>query len=77
MVALVFGALASRMPLAGYIFRDSSFKLPWEYLGVMVAIGLVYYVYMLIRGKSLTMPRQLVEPQEVAEIHAQGDERPA
>jgi amino acid transporter len=48
------------------IFRDSSFKLPWEYTGVMFGVGLVYYAYMLIRGKSLTMPEQTVEPEEMA-----------
>jgi amino acid transporter len=30
------------------IFRDASFKLPWIYLLVMVAIGLVYFAYLLI-----------------------------
>jgi amino acid transporter len=30
------------------IFRDASFKLPWLYIAVMVAIGLVYFAYLLI-----------------------------
>lgn len=40
------------------IFRDSSFKDPWIYSGVMVAIGLVYLAGLLIarRGHGLEMP---------------------
>lgn len=40
------------------IFRDASFAKPWIYVGVMVAIGLVYLGYLLItRGRAgLTMP---------------------
>src|SRR5690606_3965839 len=39
------------------IFRDASFAKPWIYVGIMVAIGLVYLCYLLMtRGKSgLTM----------------------
>jgi amino acid transporter len=37
------------------IFRDSSFKAPWLYIIIMVAIGLVYYVYMLATRRSLAM----------------------
>ncbi len=38
------------------IFRDSSFAGPWLYIVIMVAIGLVYYIFMLATGRSLTMP---------------------
>ncbi len=38
------------------IFRDKSFAGPWLYIVIMVAIGLVYYVFMLVTGRSLTMP---------------------
>jgi amino acid transporter len=40
------------------IFRDSSFKQPWIYVGVMAAIGLIYLAYLLIRhGRhGLAMP---------------------
>jgi amino acid transporter len=38
------------------IFRDDSFHQPWLYLVVMVAIGLVYLAWMLIRRRSLAMP---------------------
>lgn len=48
------------------IFRDSSFKDPWIYLGVMFAIGLVYFAYMLLTKRSLAMPGKALEPEEVA-----------
>jgi len=38
------------------IFRDKSFAGPWLYIVIMVAIGLVYYIFMLATGRSLTMP---------------------
>jgi amino acid transporter len=38
------------------IFRDKSFGGPWLYIIVMVAIGLIYYAFMLVTGRSLTMP---------------------
>ncbi len=40
------------------IFRDSSFKDPWIYIGVMAAIGLVYLAYLLVRHgrRGLDMP---------------------
>ena len=38
------------------IFRDKSFAGPWLYIVIMVAIGLVYYAYMLLTRRSLTMP---------------------
>ena len=47
------------------IFRDSSFKLPWEYLGVMFGIGLVYYAYMVATKRSFTMPGKALEPEDV------------
>jgi amino acid transporter len=34
------------------IFRDKSFTLPWEYVGVMFAIGLVYFAYLWVSGSS-------------------------
>ena len=39
------------------IFRDSSFAGPWIYTGVMMAIGLAYFIYMVSSGRSLEMPR--------------------
>lgn len=45
------------------IFRDASFKDPWIYVGVMVAIGLVYYVFMLATRRSLTMPGKEIKPE--------------
>ncbi|HET7388171.1 MAG TPA: amino acid permease [Nocardioidaceae bacterium] len=39
------------------IFRDASFHKPWLYVVVMIAIGLVYLVWMLARGRSLEMPK--------------------
>jgi asparagine N-glycosylation enzyme membrane subunit Stt3 len=41
------------------IFRDASFKKPWEYAAVMVLIGAVYLVALLIRRggpAGLAMP---------------------
>lgn len=39
------------------IFRDAQFAEPWKYVLVMFAIGLVYFVYMLVREPaSLQMP---------------------
>jgi len=38
------------------IFRDKSFAGPWLYILIMVAIGLIYYIFMLVTGRSLTMP---------------------
>jgi amino acid transporter len=40
------------------VFRDSSFKDPWIYIGVMAAIGLVYLAYLLVRQgpRGLDMP---------------------
>jgi amino acid transporter len=40
------------------IFRDSSFKDPWIYIGVMAAIGLLYLAYLLVRHgrRGLDMP---------------------
>ncbi len=38
------------------IFRDGSFTTPWEYSVVMVVIGLVYYAWMRLSGRTLEMP---------------------
>ncbi|RLV57124.1 amino acid permease [Aeromicrobium phragmitis] len=40
------------------IFRDASFRASWNYVAVMVAIGAVYFVYLLARKgvSGLTMP---------------------
>jgi amino acid transporter len=48
------------------IFRDASFKDPWIYVGVMLGIGLIYFVYMLLAKRSLAMPGRALEPEEVA-----------
>ena len=59
------------------IFRDASFKLPWEYVGVMVGIGLVYFVYMLVVRKPMTMPGMAVLPEEVAAAEPQVEVPPS
>lgn len=46
------------------IFRDSSFATPWEYAGVMVAIGLVYFIYLIASKRHLDMPGTEVIPLE-------------
>jgi amino acid transporter len=38
------------------IFRASTFTTPWEYAGVMTAVGLLYFAYMVVRRRSLAMP---------------------
>lgn len=48
------------------IFRDASFHGPWLYLGVMVLVGLVYFVYMIATKRSMTMPGKALEPEDVA-----------
>jgi amino acid transporter len=48
------------------IFRDASFKDPWIYLGVMFAIGLVYFVFMIVSKRSMAMPGKTLEPEDVA-----------
>ena len=45
------------------IFRDASFKDPWIYLGVMFAIGLIYFVYMIATKRSMAMPGKALEPR--------------
>jgi predicted membrane protein len=53
------------------IFRDHSFSTPWIYVGVMVAIGLLYFAYMLITRRSFEMPGPLTTPEE--QLHESGD----
>jgi amino acid transporter len=53
------------------IFRDASFKDPWIYIGVMAAVGLIYFAYLLVRhgARGLDMP-------DMQSIDAQvGDQR--
>ena len=38
------------------IFRASSFGTSWAYAGVMTAIGLLYFVYLVVSRRSLAMP---------------------
>jgi hypothetical protein len=40
------------------IFRDASFKDPWIYVGVMAAVGLIYFAYLMVRHgpRGLAMP---------------------
>jgi amino acid transporter len=38
------------------IFRASSFGTPWAYAGIMTAIGLLYFLYMVLSRRSLAMP---------------------
>jgi amino acid transporter len=52
------------------IFRDSSFSTPWIYVAIMVAIGLVYFAYMLVTRRSLAMPAPLATPEE--QLHESG-----
>jgi amino acid transporter len=45
------------------IFRDASFAAPWLYSLVMFALGLIYFVWMLVtRPKVLQTPPQVGEP---------------
>ncbi len=48
------------------IFRDASFHKPWLYIVVMLAIGLLYLGWMLLRGRSLTMPGTGASPDQAA-----------
>jgi len=54
------------------IFRDSSFKQPWIYVGVMTVIGLIYLGYLLARygRRGLAMP-------DMRSIDAQAAGQPA
>jgi len=45
------------------IFRDSSFSTPWIYVLIIVAIGLVYFAYMLITRRSLAMLGPVTTPE--------------
>jgi hypothetical protein len=38
------------------IFRGSSFGTPWEYVAVMMGMGLIYFLYMLATCRRLVMP---------------------
>jgi amino acid transporter len=38
------------------IFRASTFGTPWAYAGIMTAIGLLYFGYMIVTRRSLAMP---------------------
>ncbi len=53
------------------IFRDHSFSKPWLYIGIIVAIGLLYFAYMLLTHRSLAMPGPLTTPE--AQLHESGD----
>lgn len=46
------------------IFRANSFGTPWAYAGIMTAIGLLYFGYMVVSRRSLAMP-SLVEVPSV------------
>ncbi len=50
------------------IFRDSSFLGPWVYVLVMVAIGLVYFGYMLATKRRFTMPGTTTTPAEASRV---------
>lgn len=54
------------------IFRDGSFSSPWLYAGIMTAIGVAYYAWMILSGRSLAMPGTLIAPgDELKEAAAQ------
>ena len=53
------------------IFRDASFKDPWIYVGVMAAVGLIYFAYLMVRHG----PRGLAMP-DIESIDAQVSDRP-
>jgi apolipoprotein N-acyltransferase len=38
------------------IFRDGSFAVPWAYVGIMVALGLVYLAFMAVRRMGVFAP---------------------
>ena len=49
------------------IFRDASFAVPWEYVGVMLAIGLVYLGWLLVRRPgALAAPAEAGDPSAAA-----------
>lgn len=53
-------------------FRDGSFSSPWLYAVIMTAIGVAYYVWMSLTGRSLAMPGTLIAPgDELKEAAAQ------
>jgi amino acid transporter len=49
------------------IFRDAQFATPWLYCGIMFALGLIYFVYMLIAQPHAlaSMPREETNPGEL------------
>ncbi len=47
------------------IFRDASFKDPWIYVGVMLGIGMLYFAWMRLTGRSLEMP---TDPRDLPEL---------
>lgn len=54
------------------IFRDMSPSSPWLYAGVMTAIGVACYAWMILTGRSLVMPGTLIVPgDEIKEAAAQ------
>jgi len=48
------------------IFRDKSFAAPWLYIVIMVAIGLVYYGFMLVTRRPLSMPGAGIAPSDLS-----------
>lgn len=49
------------------IFRDASFKLPWQYVGVMFLIGVVYFAYMLVAQRHVLDTEPTTSPAAIAE----------
>ena len=50
------------------IFRDASFKVPWIYLLVMVAIGLVYFAWLLIARPATLQTIGSASDKEIAPV---------
>ncbi len=61
------------------IFRDSSFATPWLYAAVMMAIGLIYFGFLLVTRRSFAMPsgtRVFTADEHLAEPGESGQPRP-
>ena len=49
------------------IFRDASFASPWAYCGIMFAIGLIYFIWMLVAQPQVLRKRE-EEREEISEV---------
>ena len=49
------------------IFRDVSFASPWAYCGIMFAIGLIYFIWMLVAQPQVLLKRE-EEKENISEV---------